>query len=134
MGLLEPAIQFRRRLYTGFKPIQVANDKEKTMFDCKFITREMLPDPIEVRTEDKSGLTFYDAKAIADQRAKALTTDPVLLSWFDKKSSRFSPDVICCGTEKPTWLVYAESRGGRIAVDINDEDYVFVYREGLSRF
>ncbi|MBI4966441.1 MAG: AF1514 family protein [Desulfomonile tiedjei] len=102
------------------------------MFDCKFITREMLADPIEVRTKDKGELTFYDAKAIADRRAKELTTDPVLLSWFDKKSGRYAPDVTCCGTEKPTWLVYAESRGGRYSVDINDEDYVFVYREGLS--
>lgn len=104
------------------------------MFDCKSITRDMLPDRIEVRTDDKGDLTFYNAKAIADQRAKELTTDPVLLSWFDKKSGRFAPDVICCGTEKPTWLVYAESRGGRIAVDINDEDYVFIYREGLSSY
>lgn len=103
------------------------------MFDCKFVTKEMLPDPIEVRTEGSS-LTFYDAKAIADQRAKEMTTDPVLLSWFDKQSGRFAPDVICCGTEKPTWLVYAESRGGKIAVDINNEDFVFVYREGLSSF
>ena len=104
------------------------------MFDCKFVTKEMLPDPIEVRTEDKGSLTFYDAKAIADRRAKELTADPVLLSWFDKNAGRFAPDVTCCDTEKPTWLVYAESRGGRISVDINDEDYVFVYREGLSGF
>jgi hypothetical protein len=35
--------------------------------------------------------------------------------------------VECCGDEKPAWLIYAESRGGRIVVDINDEDFIFVY-------
>jgi hypothetical protein len=40
----------------------------------------------------------------------------------------FSKAIICCGTEKPVWLVHAESRGADISVDINNEDYVFVYK------
>jgi hypothetical protein len=117
-----------------FEAMQIVLAKEKAMSDCKFVTKAMLPDRVEVRTEDRGGLTFYDAKAIADRRAEELTEDPVLLSWWDKKRGMFAPDVVCCDTEKPTWLIYAESRGGRISVDINDEDYVFVYREGLSEF
>jgi len=77
---------------------------------------------------DDSPLDLMSARAIADHKARELSSDPMLLAWFDGKNGKFSPDVICCGTEKPTWLVYAESRGGDIAVDINNEDYVFVYR------
>jgi len=28
---------------------------------------------------------------------------------------------------KSGWIVYAESRGGTIAIDINDEEYIFIY-------
>jgi hypothetical protein len=52
----------------------------------------------------------------------------MLLAWFDRKSGTFSPDVICCGDTKPSWLVYADSRGADISVDVNDLDYVFVYK------
>jgi len=97
------------------------------MFDCTYITRDMLSRPIDVRTEGVN-LDFYRARALAEEQVRKLTIDPMLLAWFDKKEARFSPDVTCCGTEKPTWLVYAESRGGDISVDINDEEYVFVYR------
>lgn len=99
------------------------------MFDCTYITRDMLSHPIELRTEGVD-LDFLRARALAEEQVRKLTVEPMLLAWFDKKEARFSPDVICCGTEKPTWLVYAESRGGNISVDINDEEYVFVYKGG----
>jgi len=39
--------------------------------------------------------------------------------------------VTCCSDDKPAWLVYAESRGGDLVIDINGESYVFVYRRSL---
>lgn len=98
------------------------------MNDCKILRRDMLRGPIIVR--EAGDLDFDGAKRIADRKAREFSHDAMLLSWFDKKAGKFSPDVICCDTEKPTWLVYAESRGGSISVDINNEDYVFVYRPG----
>jgi hypothetical protein len=53
----------------------------------------------------------------------------MLLAWFDRKSRTFAPDVICCDREKPSWLVYAESRGADIAVDVNNLDYIFLYKD-----
>ena len=53
----------------------------------------------------------------------------MLLSWYDAGTGRFSPDVECCSEEKPGWVVYAESRGAGITVDINDEQFVFIYRD-----
>jgi hypothetical protein len=91
----------------------------------------MLNHPIEVRTEAGSQLDFSEAKALADDRVRKVTSDPMLLAWFDKKEAKFSPNVTCCGDDKPTWLIYAESCGGDISVDVNDEEYVFVYRDGL---
>ena len=96
------------------------------MTTCIDITQEMLPDAIRVRINDSS-LDFQKAKQEADDRAHRDVTDPMLLAWFDRKQGKFSPDVICCDTTKPSWLVYAESRGGNFAIDINDLEYVFVY-------
>ena len=99
------------------------------MMDCKVLSQDMLSHPVMVRVDDNP-LDLMRAKTIADHKARELSSDPMLLAWFDRKKGKFSPDVICCGTEKPTWLVYVESRGADISVDINNEDYVFVYKAG----
>jgi Domain of unknown function (DUF5619) len=99
------------------------------MFDCTYIRKDMLSNPIEIRTEGEA-LSFDSAKAMADEKARERSTDPMLLSWFDRKAGKFFPRDTCCGSDKPTWLVYAEARGGDISVDFNDEEYVFVYTEG----
>ncbi|HTY22927.1 MAG TPA: AF1514 family protein [Desulfomonilaceae bacterium] len=95
--------------------------------DCKYVTRDMLTHPVIVQVDDKP-LNFFSAKALADRKAKELSLDPMLVAWFDRRGGKFSPDVICCDQDKPAWLVYAESRGADISVDINNEDYVFVYK------
>jgi hypothetical protein len=100
------------------------------MTDCRFVTKEMLQNPISIEV-DGAPLEFSRARSFADEAAREVSSDPMLLSWYDKKTGKFSPDVVCCGSEKPTWLVYAESRGGNIAVNVNDLEYVFVYRGGL---
>ena len=101
------------------------------MMDCKYITRDMLTHPVMVMVDDKP-LDFSSARFMADRKARELSSDPMLLAWFDRSSGRFSPDVICCGDNKPTWLTYAESRGADIEVDINNEDYVFVYKGAME--
>ena len=97
------------------------------MINCAQASKWMLSNPIEVRIGDR--LDFTTARSIADQRAREKAAEPMLLAWFDKKSGKFAPDQICCDRDKPSWLVYAEKRGGHIAVDINNEEYVFVYRD-----
>jgi hypothetical protein len=98
------------------------------MTTCRTLTKEMLPHPVSVKVEEPlPDLTA--AKRIADQKASELASEPMLLAWYEAKSGRFSPGVECCSETKPGWLVYAESRGGNIAIDINDQEYVFIYRE-----
>ena len=98
------------------------------MTTCKTVTKEVLTDPIIIRV-DESNLSFQDARLIADQKAAEFASELMLMGWYEKSSGRFSPNVECCSEEKPGWIVYAESRGGRITIDINDEDYVFIYRD-----
>jgi hypothetical protein len=93
---------------------------------CVELTKEMLSSPFELSISDND-LTFSEAREIADRKAFEINPDAMLLAWFDRKSGTFSPRVECCSDKKPGWLVYAESRGGEIVIDINDEEYVFVY-------
>lgn len=100
------------------------------MYKCPDVTQEMLKNPINITT----GLTMIDfdtARRLADKRAREIAVNPMLLSWYDRKTGKSSPQTMCCGFDKPDWLVYAESRGGTIAVDINDEEYVFMYNPGF---
>ena len=97
------------------------------MVNCAQASKWMLDNPISFATGDP--LDFSTARYIADQKAREKATEPMLLAWFDKKLGKFAPDQICCDRDKPSWLVYAETRGGHITVDINNEEYVFVYRD-----
>ena len=98
---------------------------------CKAVTKEALTNPVEIRIK-KEGLDFASARLIADQKAMEMSSDPMLLGWYDSGTGRYSPNVECCSADKPGWIVYAETRGGDITIDINDEQYVFIYRD-LSR-
>jgi hypothetical protein len=90
------------------------------------LRREMLVDPVDIAVEDPS-LGFEEAKEIADRKAREISEDAMLIAWFDRQSGRFSPPVECGGKAKPAWLVYAETRGANIVIDVNRETYVFVY-------
>ncbi len=100
------------------------------MDSCIPLSREMLRDPIDIDVTDVP-LDFSRARAIAEARARQEAADPMLLAWYDRGAGRFSPQVTCCGDNKPAWLIYAESRGGDLVIDINGEAYVFVYRRSL---
>jgi hypothetical protein len=93
------------------------------------LTREMLKDPVDLKVEE-AALDFSRARELADRRARELCPDPMLLAWFDRQAGRYSPDIVCCREDQPTWLTYAQSRGGDLVIDLNGEEYVFVYRRG----
>ncbi|MCL4503340.1 MAG: AF1514 family protein [Deltaproteobacteria bacterium] len=97
------------------------------MPECMPLTRQMLHNPIGLRVDDPD-LDFPQAEKLARQKAKEVCDEPMLLAWFDRVKGVFSPNITCCREDKPSWLTYAESRGGNIVISINDEDYVFVFR------
>ena len=101
------------------------------MTTCKTISKDMLIHPVTLRVEEDH-LDFARAKQIADQKAKELSQDPMLMAWYEGSTGIFSPNVECCSEHKPGWVVYAESRGGHITIDINDEAYIFIYRDASA--
>ena len=76
---------------------------------------------------DQEALDFDSAKVLANQKAKELTDDPMMLSWFNGKTGEFYPEIECGPVDKPPWIVYAESRGADLAININDGEYIFMY-------
>ncbi len=100
------------------------------MAGCIPLRREMLKNPIDIGVRDEP-LDFARARAIADRRARELGPEPMLLAWYDRGAGAFSPQAPCCSDDRPGWLIYAESRGGDLVIDINEEAYVFVYRRTL---
>ena len=76
---------------------------------------------------DEKDLDFGKAKDIAKEKAKELAPDPMLLSWYNGKTGEYYPTYECGTWDKPVWIIFAESRGADIAVDINDGQYIFLY-------
>lgn len=76
---------------------------------------------------DNPDLDFAEAKDMARQKAKEICDDPMLLSWYQHKTGESYPNLECGPGDKPAWIVYAESRGGDLTIDINDGEYVFIY-------
>jgi hypothetical protein len=96
---------------------------------CPVLSLEMLPNRVDVSVEDRP-LDFSAARAAAQEAALIRAPEPLLLAWLDAESGRFSPNVTCCGDDKPTWLVYAESRGGDLSISVNKGLFVFVFATG----
>ncbi len=76
---------------------------------------------------DNPELDFVEAKDIAKQKAQETCDDPMLLSWYQGKTGESYPNLECGPGDKPAWIVFAESRGGDLTIDINDGQYVFIY-------
>jgi hypothetical protein len=76
---------------------------------------------------DDPDLAFAAAKDIAKQKAQESCDDPMLLSWYNGDTGQSYPDADCGPGDKPAWIIYAESRGGDLTVDINQGRYVFIF-------
>ena len=85
-----------------------------------------LINPVKIRTENQ-GLDFVTAQSLADEKVKSLCPDPRLISWYNATTGECHPDKKACNAGKPGWLDYAESRNCDMTVDINDEQYIFIY-------
>ena len=88
--------------------------------------KKFLGKHIKIRIDDPD-LDFAAAKEVAKQKAKETGADPMLLSWLNGKTGESYPDIECGPGDKPAWIVWAESRGGDLTIDINQGQYVFIY-------
>ena len=78
-------------------------------------------------TVNNEELGIATATDLAKQKAKELSEDPMLLSWYCGKTGEYYPKTECGRSDKPPWIIFAESRGADIAIDINDGEYIFMY-------
>ena len=76
---------------------------------------------------DDNELDYVKAKEIAKDKANELTKDPMLLSWYCGKTGEYFPKLECGTWDKPVWIIFAESRGADLAININDGEYIFLY-------
>lgn len=83
--------------------------------------------PVDIDVSEGSDLS--EAMAKAWEAARERMEDPMLVSWYDRDSNRWSPPVECGGKDEPAWLVYAKSRGADLAVSANREKFVFMFRD-----
>ena len=75
---------------------------------------------------------FNKAHSLAKEEAKHYLSDPMTLSWLNRTTGQHSPDVDCCQEDgKESWEIYAESRGGAVRIEI-DNQYIFIFREGAE--
>lgn len=76
-------------------------------------------------------LAFHAARSLANQEASKYIKDPMILSWLNRKTGQHSPDVDCCQENgKESWEIYAESRGGKLRTEVDDQ-FVFIFGEGI---
>jgi len=78
-------------------------------------------------TVDEKDLDLSTAKDMAKEKAKEFCDDPMLLAWYQGKTKEGFPNFECGKGDKPPWIIYAESRGGDLTVNINDGEYIFIY-------
>ena len=78
-------------------------------------------------TIENPDLSLKEAGDLARRKARSLSADAMMLSWFNGKTGAFFPDHDCGGSNDPPWRVFAESRGGNLTIDINQGEYVFIF-------
>ncbi|RPJ02024.1 MAG: hypothetical protein EHM36_12885 [Deltaproteobacteria bacterium] len=99
----------------------------KQMEACEIPRQDMLP-PTVVHLEIKDpSCDFECVMKAAKVKAESYDNAPRLLSWFDKKGGSFSPGD-CCVEGEPSWLAFAQAKGADLTIDVNNEDYIFVFR------
>ncbi len=91
----------------------------------------MLPNPIPMKIAGEQ-CNFECVKKKVVSKAMAFAREPELLSWYDGKRQVYAPNDECCVEGEPNWLAYALAKGADLAIDVNDEEYVFLFRKFAS--
>lgn len=76
---------------------------------------------------DNPDLDLAAASSLAKQKARGLDRNAMMLSYHSAKTGEFWPNYECGGGGRPPWIVFAESRGYNLKIDINDGEYEFYY-------
>ncbi len=81
---------------------------------------------IDLRVENPK-LDFEMAKDAARKKSRELHGETMLLSWHNAQTGEYYPTFDCGGSNQPTWILYAESRGANLTIRINDGAFTFMF-------
>ncbi|KPJ76585.1 MAG: hypothetical protein AMJ54_11260 [Deltaproteobacteria bacterium SG8_13] len=70
---------------------------------------------------------FEQARDLARAEARRIDPQAMLLSWHSSLTGEFYPKIECGRQDRPSWIVWAASRGANLTVAVNDGSYVFYY-------
>lgn len=96
------------------------------MAELKATSTEYTLDTVNLSVENP-GLDLVEATALAKAKARDMDSNAMMLSYHSGKTGEFWPHHDCGGAGRPPWIVFAESRGYNLKIDINDGDYEFFY-------
>lgn len=80
------------------------------------------------RVQIHAGPDFIQAQQAAWDEAERKRDRPVMTAWFDRDAEACFPNPVCTGDEGPGWLYYARSSGADLAVCVDDDRYVFLFK------
>jgi len=75
---------------------------------------------------DGISLNYSSARSISETVADQVIEDPMCIAWYDGQKQEEHPAVAEC-QHKPGWLAYAEGHGGRLQVNLNQGEFIFIY-------
>jgi hypothetical protein len=109
-----------------FSPVNHFYGKEKQMAELQATSTEYTLDTVNLSVENP-GLDLVEATALAKAKARDMDSNAMMLSYHSGKTGEFWPHYDCGGPGRPPWIVFAESRGYNLKIDINDGDFEFFY-------
>jgi hypothetical protein len=96
------------------------------MAELQATSNDYTLDTINLNSDDPQ-LDLTAASALAKQKAREIDSNAMMLSYHSSKTGDFWPSYDCGGGGRPPWIVFAESRGYNLKIDINDGEYEFFY-------
>jgi hypothetical protein len=88
-----------------------------------------LPQTVINMDIDTSDCDFDCVFNAVSERAHDFDNCPELLSWFDKSDQTYFPKGECCVEGEPSWLAFGEGQKSDLTIDVNNEEYVFLFRK-----
>jgi len=71
---------------------------------------------------------FDLARELGRSLAEKGDPETMLVAWEDKRNRKHSPSCVKCDiADEPGWLVYGRNHGGRLKIDVNAGEYVFIF-------
>lgn len=84
-------------------------------------------DTVELQLETTNA-NFNAAKTRADASSKSVLREPMLVAWYDGIQHEEHPNIPEC-QHKPGWIAYAEDHNGKLLVDVNQGQFMFIYAD-----